>query len=114
MAQYVAGSVALNTVPPVTLPPCINLSFTGFQILEPCGGLNAPPYFHVAGSNGPWFTAPAGGGGDAPLFLPAGAARGKLPGAGAGRVFCAAELGKPNPMPPAVTGNAVFTHVPPF
>ena len=34
IAQYVAGSVALNSVPPVTLPPCINFNLTGFQILE--------------------------------------------------------------------------------
>ena len=33
--------MALNTVPPVTLPPCIILSLTGFQIFAPGGGLNA-------------------------------------------------------------------------
>jgi hypothetical protein len=29
------GSVALNTVPPVTFSPRIIFSFTGFQIFEP-------------------------------------------------------------------------------
>ena len=52
-AQYVAGSVALKSVPPVTLPPCVILTFTGFQTCAPAGELNAGPYFHVAGSNGP-------------------------------------------------------------
>ena len=63
-------------MPPVTLPPCIIFSFTGFQIFEPAGGLKAVPYFHVAGSNGPWLTAPAGGRAAAPLSWPAGAASG--------------------------------------
>ena len=49
----VAGSVPLKNVPPVTLPPCIIFSLTGFQIFAPGGGLNAGPYFHLAGSNGP-------------------------------------------------------------
>src|SRR5438874_7855782 len=84
MAQYVDGSVELNTVPPVTLPPCIILSFTGFQILASAGGRNCGPYFHVAGSGIPVFTAPAGAVFIAPLSLPAGAAKGKvcLPGSG--------------------------------
>ena len=75
--------MALNSVPPVTLPPCIIFSFTGFQIFAPAGGLNAGPYFHVAGSNGPWFTAPAGAAMRALLSLPAGAASGNcvVPGA---------------------------------
>src|SRR4051794_31478855 len=76
MAQYVAGSVALNSVPPVTLPPCIIFSFTGFQILAPSGGLNAVPYFQLAALNGPWLTAPAGAVIRALLSLPAGAASG--------------------------------------
>ena len=42
-AQYVAGSVALNSVPPVTLPPCCIFNLTGFQIFDPAGGLNAAP-----------------------------------------------------------------------
>jgi hypothetical protein len=70
--------VAPNSVPPVTLPPCINLIFAGFQIFEPAGALNAVPYFQVAGSKGPWFAAPAGPAFDAPLSLPAGAASGNL------------------------------------
>jgi hypothetical protein len=83
IAQYVAGSVALKSVPPVTLPPCIIFSFTGFQIFAPAGGLNAGPYFHVDGSNGPWLTAPGGATVFALLSLPAGAASGKVsvPGA---------------------------------
>src|SRR3989442_15586219 len=102
MAQYVAGSVALNTVPPVTLPPCINLSFTGFQILEPCGGVNAPPYFHVAGANGALFPAPPGRGGNSPPSFAARPRSGKWAAAGgwvgvvgvvggAGAGGCAAE-----------------------
>src|SRR5689334_23220841 len=78
IAQYVSGSVALNSVPPVTLPPCIILSFTGFQIFDPAGGLKAGPYFQAAASNGPEFTAPGGAVLIAPLSLPAGAASGKL------------------------------------
>jgi hypothetical protein len=38
----------------------------------------------VAGSNGPWFTAPGGGVFFAPLSLPAGAASGKLAAPGLG------------------------------
>src|SRR6187402_2054778 len=53
IAQYVAGSVALNSVPPVTLRPCCIFNLTGFQIFVPGGGSNAGPYFHEAGSNGP-------------------------------------------------------------
>ena len=45
--------MALKNVPPVTLPPCIIFSFTGFQIFAPAGASNAGPYFQVAGSNGP-------------------------------------------------------------
>ena len=77
------GSLAPKNVPPVTLPPCIIFSFTGFQIFAPGGGLNAGPYFQVAGSNGPWLTAPAGATIRALLSLPAGAASGKVcvPGA---------------------------------
>src|SRR2546421_5455823 len=78
-----AGSVELKSVPPVTLPPCIIFSFTGFQTFEPAGASNAVPYFHVAGSNGPVFTAPAGATMRALLSLPAGAASGNdvVPGA---------------------------------
>ena len=68
--------MALNSVPPVTLPPCISLSFTGFQIRAPDGGLNAGPYFQVAGSKAPWLTAPAGATFLALLSVPAGAASG--------------------------------------
>src|SRR5215510_11825532 len=78
-----AGSVALNRVPPVTLPPCIILSFTGFQIFDPSGALNAGPYFHVAGSNGPWFTSPGGAACRELLSLPAGAASGNCVAPGA-------------------------------
>ena len=83
IAQYVAGSVALNSVPPVTLPPCINFTLAGFQIFAPGGGLNADPYFHVDGSKGPWFAAPAGAVERAPLSLPAGAASGNCVAPGA-------------------------------
>jgi len=76
IAQYVAGSVALKTVPPVTLPPCMILSFAGFQIFAPAGGLNAVPYFQAAALNGPWFTAPGGATIRALLSVPAGAASG--------------------------------------
>jgi hypothetical protein len=72
----VAGSVALNSVPPVTFPPCSIFSFTGFQTLVPAGGVNAGPYFHVAGSNGPVLTALGGAWVIARLSAPAGAARG--------------------------------------
>src|SRR3954471_1803056 len=75
--------MSLNTVPPVTLPPAISFSFTGFQIFAPCGGLNAVPYFHVAGLNGPWFSAPAGAVVRAPLSLPAAAASGNCVAPGA-------------------------------
>ena len=71
-----AGSVALNSVPPVTFSPRIIFSFTGFQIFDPAGGLNAVPYFQVAGSNAPWFAAPGGATFRALLSLPAGAASG--------------------------------------
>src|SRR5215813_6949834 len=80
MAQYVAGSVALNTVPPVTFWPAIIFSFTGFQILLPGGALNAGPYFQLFGSSAPWFCAPGGGVVFALLFCPAGAASGKVSG----------------------------------
>src|SRR5688572_32569750 len=76
IAQYVAGSVALNSVPPVTLPPWSIFSFTGFQILAPAGGVKAGPYFQVAGSNGPVLRAFGGGWVIARLSVPAGAARG--------------------------------------
>jgi hypothetical protein len=72
----VAGSVALNTVPPVTLPPCIIFSLTGFHTCEPVGGLNAGPYFQLAGLNAPWLIAPAGATARALLSFPAGAANG--------------------------------------
>src|SRR6476660_5740219 len=83
IAQYVAGSVALKSVPPVTLPPSIIFTLTGFQTFEPGGGLNAGPYFQVAMSNGPWFTAPGGAIIRALLSLPAGEASGNwvVPGA---------------------------------
>src|SRR5262245_21216486 len=83
IAQYVAGSVALNSVPPVTLPPSIILSFTGFQTFAPSGRLNAAPYVQVVRSNGPCFTALVGAKRCELLFLPAGAASGKcvVPGA---------------------------------
>jgi hypothetical protein len=70
-------------VPPVTLPPCIIFSFTGFQTFEPGGASNALPYFQEPGSNGPWLTAPIGATMRALLSLPAGAASGKVcvPGA---------------------------------
>ena len=71
-----AGSVELKSVPPVVLPPCIILSLTGFQIFAFGGALNAGPYFQVAGSNRPWFTAPAGATASALLSVPAGAASG--------------------------------------
>src|SRR5689334_465906 len=74
IAQYVSGSVELNTVPPVTLPPCIIFNFTGFQIFDPGGASNAVPYFHDEGLKGPWLTAPAGATPRALLTLPAGAA----------------------------------------
>ena len=70
--------MAPNSVPPVTLPPCISLSLTGFQTFAPAGGLNAGPYFQVAGSNGPPFTDPAGATVFALLSAPAGAASGKV------------------------------------
>ena len=73
--------MALNSVPPVTLPPCSILSFTGFQIFAPGGGLNAVPYFHVAGSKGPVLTAFAGAVVSARLSTPAGAASGNAAGA---------------------------------
>src|SRR5438105_15605512 len=76
IAQYVSGSVALNKVPPVTLPPCIILSFTGFQIFEFAGELKFGPYFQAAASNAPTFAAPGSAVLIAPLSLPAGAARG--------------------------------------
>jgi hypothetical protein len=60
------------------LPLCIILSFTGFQILEPAGGLKLVPYFQAFMSNGPTFTAPGGAFLMAPLSLPAGAARGNV------------------------------------
>ncbi len=93
IAQYVSGSVPLNTVPPVTLPPAIILSFTGFQIFAPCGGLNAVPYFQVPGSNGPWFTAPAGAVILAPLSFPAGAASGNWVAPGAALLAYGSALG---------------------
>src|SRR5207247_11228738 len=79
-----AGSVALSAVPAVTVPPCSICSCAGFQIFEPAGGLKAPPYFQVAGSNGPWWRAPAGAVIRAPLWFPAGAASGNcvVPGFG--------------------------------
>src|ERR1041384_5756957 len=76
IAQYVAGSVALNSVPPVTFSPRLIFSFTGFQIFEFAGAFHAVPYFHWVGSNGPWLTAPAGAVIRALLCLPAGAASG--------------------------------------
>src|SRR6476646_9874427 len=78
MAQYVVGSVALNTVPPVTFWPAIIFTFTGFHTLAPAGALNAGPYFQLFGSSAPWFCAPVGGVVFALLFWPAGAANGKL------------------------------------
>jgi hypothetical protein len=45
--------VALNTVPPVTFPPCCIFTLTGFHTFDPAGGLNAGPYFQPAGSNAP-------------------------------------------------------------
>ena len=78
MAQYVEGSVAANSVPPVTLPPCCSFNFAGFQIFEPAGASNAGPYFQVAGSKAPLLTASAGAFCFAPLSLPAGAASGNL------------------------------------
>src|SRR5262245_9488670 len=77
IAQYVAGSVALKTVPPVTFCPAIIFSFTGFQIFVPGGALNAGPYFQSFGSSAPWFCAPGGGVVFALLFCPAGAASGQ-------------------------------------
>src|SRR3989442_32782 len=73
-----AGSVELNSVPPVTLPPCIILSLTGFQIFDPAGASKALPYFHADASNGPWFTAPGGATLRALLSLPAGSRKRKL------------------------------------
>ena len=60
-----------------------SFSFTGFQIFAPSGGSNAPPYFQVAGSNGPRLSAPAGAVVLAPLSLPAGAASGNCIAPGA-------------------------------
>ena len=108
--------MALNTVPPVTLPPCIIFSFTGFQIFEPAGALNAVPYFHVAGSNGPWLTAPAGATARAPLSLPAGAAsgnvgaRGGVVGVGVGA--CRARAPGLARLPPPRRGPAPAARAP--
>src|SRR5829696_2121224 len=84
IAQYVAGSVAENNVPPVTFPPCCSFTLTGFQTFDPAGALKLVPYFHAAGSKTPWLTAPAGAVCFAPLSLPAGAASGNcvLPASG--------------------------------
>src|SRR5688572_25141951 len=78
MAQYVDGSVAPKTVPPVTLPPCCNFSFAGFHTFDPAGASKAGPYFHVDGSNAPLLTASAGALVFAPLSRPAGAASGNF------------------------------------
>src|SRR3984885_14937703 len=78
IAQYVAGSVELNTVPPVTFPPSFIFAITGFQIFASAGGLVFGPNFHVASSGNPVFTAPAGATFIAPLSLPAGAANGNF------------------------------------
>src|SRR5438309_6893261 len=77
MAQYVSGSVELNTVPPVTLPPAINFNLTGFQIFELAGALKAGPYFQASIEKGAAFTAPGGAVFIEPLSFPAGAANGK-------------------------------------
>src|ERR1700761_5556381 len=73
-----AGSVALKSVPPVTLPPAFIFSITGFQILAPGGESQALPNFQVLSSNLPWFRAPAGALSMAWLSSPALAARGYL------------------------------------
>src|SRR5262245_1108289 len=77
IAQYVAGSEALKSVPPVSFAPCCIFSRTGFQTCDDGGGLNAGPYFHVAGLKGPWLIAPVGATARALLSFPPGAARGK-------------------------------------
>ena len=64
----------------MTLPPCSILSFTGFQIFVPGGGLKAVPNFQVAGSKAPVLTALAGAVASERLSAPAGAASGKLQG----------------------------------
>ena len=73
-----SGSVALNTVPPVTLPPAFSFAFTGFQSLGPPADWNSGPYFQVDGSTAPALTAPGSGLSLAPLSLPAGAASGNF------------------------------------
>src|SRR3954463_16440205 len=93
IAQYVSGSVALNNVPPVTLPPCIIFSFTGFQIGELAGGLKLAPYFQAAASKGPVFVAPGSEVFMAPLSLPAGAAKGNLSWPAAGLLAYGSALG---------------------
>jgi len=77
------GSVAPNRVPPVTLPPAIILSLTGFQMAAPAGASNAVPNLQVAGLKGPVLVAPAGAASRARLSVPAGAASGnvEVPGA---------------------------------
>src|SRR5580704_7020192 len=76
IAQYVEGSEAAETVPPVTFSPRIILSFTGFQIFAFGGGSNRWPYFQVFSSTVPLLTASAGALVSAPESLPAGAASG--------------------------------------
>src|SRR5262245_6010547 len=124
IAQYVAGSVALNSVPPVTLPPWFIFTFTGFQIFDPAGGSKAGPYFHVLGLNGPVLTAPGGATFFALLSRPAGAASGNCvaPGfallaygsaVGGGCVCCwlgvwAVNVARPNAAQTTVVSSTCF------
>ena len=62
---------------------CLDFTQSRAFDFDPAGALNAGPYFHVAMSKGPWFSAPGGAIIRALLSLPAGAASGNVvvPGA---------------------------------
>src|SRR3954463_8194641 len=87
-----SGSVAVNSVPPVTLPPASILIFTGFHSLEPAGGSPDLPKFQVLSSNLPWLRAPGGALSMAWLSSPALAASGYF----AWRAATSSSLAWPN------------------
>jgi hypothetical protein len=95
IAQYVSGVSVLSTVPPVTFSPFIILIITGFQIPAFAGASYAGPYFHFAGSSGPWFTAPAGAAFIWPESCPAAAASGN---AALGAAVCPNAQTATNPI----------------
>jgi hypothetical protein len=71
----------VRTRPPHTrrrLPVALIVLHLGPDEVVAAGGLNAGPYFQVAGSNGPWLTASGGATAFELLSVPAGAARGNF------------------------------------